>query len=164
MRIVKLLVPAVALLLAGAPAQARDLDAGSPDSRLVVRVSCAEFGTPSYAVFYDGKQLLESSQLGLITNFANLADSLRLTGWDSRPIDTTYTQTRIKRSQIRYRAIETVCHFENPQGRQLDLVLRISDNDIAFRYELPKPNGIGSAAVLEERTGFRFPEQTTTFL
>ena len=153
-----------ALLCCGHASQAREVDAGSPDCRLVVRVACATDGAPTYAVSYDGRPLLEASRLGLITNFANLADSLRLTGWDSRPIDTVYTQTRIKRSQIHYRAIETVCHFENPQGRQLDVVFRISNNDIAFRYELPKPKGIGSAAVLEELTGFRFPEQTTTFL
>ena len=163
MRIVKTLLVACALLGCSA-LSAREVDAGSPDGRLVVRVACAENSTPTYAVFYDGKQLLEPSRLGLLTNVANLADSLRLTGWEVRLIDTTYMQTRIKQSLIHYQAVETACNFENPQGVQLRVVFRVSNNDVAFRYELPRPENRGSVAILEERTGFRFPEQTTTFL
>ena len=35
---------------------------------------------------------------------------------------------------------------------------------MAFRYTLPHQGGKASVTVKEEQTGFRFPEQTTTFL
>ena len=163
MQFVKYLL-STALLLGGGSTLARDIDAGSPDGRLIVRVACADNSRPTYSLYYDGKQLLEPSQLGLVTDIANLADALTLTGWEVRPIDTTYMQTRIKQSLIQYQAIETACNFENPQGVQLRVVFRISNNDVAFRYELPKQGERGAVRVLEERTGFCFPEQTTTFL
>ena len=37
-------------------------------------------------------------------------------------------------------------------------------NDVAFRYTLPRQDGKGSVTVTAEETGFRFPQQTTTFL
>lgn len=163
MRIVKNLL-LVALLFGSGSLQAREVNAESPDRRLLVRIDCAEFGVPAYTVFYDGKMLLEPSRLGLVTNIADWADSLRLTDWEVRPIDTTYIQTRIKHSHIHYTAIETACDFVNPQGNQLRIVFRVSDHDVAFRYELPKQDAAGSVVILEELTGFRFPEQTTTFL
>ena len=46
----------------------------------------------------------------------------------------------------------------------MSVTFRVSNNDVAFRYTLPRQNGTGSVRVMSEATGFRFPEQTTTFL
>ena len=46
----------------------------------------------------------------------------------------------------------------------MQITFRVSNNDVAFRYTLPREQGKGSVTVNSERTGFRFPSQTTTFL
>ena len=79
-------------------------------------------------------------------------------------IDTVYHQTRIKTSQVHYRANELTCNLENAQGQKIGIVFRVSNNDVAFRYTLPRQGGKGSVTVNHEQTGFRFPRQTTTFL
>ena len=50
------------------------------------------------------------------------------------------------------------------QGQKIGIVFRVSNNDVAFRYTLPRQGGKGSVTVNHEQTGFRFPRQTTTFL
>ena len=46
----------------------------------------------------------------------------------------------------------------------MDVIFRVSNNDVAFCYALPREGGKGSVTVFEEQTGYRFPSQTTTFL
>lgn len=79
-------------------------------------------------------------------------------------LDTVYKQSRIKASHIHYRANELLCSFVNGEGKNVQITFRVSNNDVAFRYTLPREQGKGSVTVNSERTGFRFPSQTTTFL
>ena len=108
--------------------------------------------------------MLEKSPLGMNTNIGDFTKNLKLTGHSVEKIDTVYRQTRIKVSEVHYRANELTCHFENEKGQKLGVVFRVSDHDVAFRYTLPHQGGRASVTVNEEKTGFRFPEQTTTFL
>ena len=108
--------------------------------------------------------MLEKSPLGMDTNIGDFTKNLKLAGHSVDKIDTVYRQTRIKVSEVHYRANELTCHFENEKGQKLGVVFRVSDHDVAFRYTLPHQGGRASVTVNEEKTGFRFPEQTTTFL
>ncbi len=50
------------------------------------------------------------------------------------------------------------------QQRGLNIVFQLSNNDVAFRYELPQWGERKACVVEKETTGFKFPEFTTTFL
>ena len=102
--------------------------------------------------------------MGLETNVGDFNKAMELTGHKVRVIDTVYTQSRIKSSRIHYLANELLCTFANAQGKKMDVTFRISNNDIAIRYTLPRQGERGSVVVNSEKTGFRFPAQTTTFL
>ena len=108
--------------------------------------------------------MLEKSPLGMDTNIGDFTKNLKLAGHSVDKIDTVYRQTRIKVSEVHYRANELTCHFENEKGQKLGVVFRVSDHDVAFCYTLPHQGGRASVTVNEEKTGFRFPGQTTTFL
>ncbi|MEL5894805.1 glycoside hydrolase family 97 protein [Bacteroides sp. GD17] len=155
-----------AFLVAAAalPLAAQDITVSGPDGKLQLTVSCPEGGEASYAVSYNGKQMLKPSPLGLQTNVGDFAGALKWMGHKETKIDTTYEQTRIKTSRVHYRANELLCSFANAQGQKVDVMFRVSDNDVAFRYLLPRQGERGSVAVNQEKTGFRFPSQTTTFL
>ena len=143
---------------------AQNVVVNGPDGKLQVTVSCPEGGEASYSLVYNGKQMLESSPLGLETNLGSFIKGMKLTGHREKQIDTTYTQSRIKASRIHYRANELVCSFANDKGQKADITFRVSNNDVAFRYTLPRQGDIGSIVVDGEETGFRFPAGTTTFL
>lgn len=146
------------------PLAAQDVVVQGPDGKLEVAITCPEGGEASYAVSYNGKQMLEPSSLGLETNVGNFAEGLKLEGHAVRTIDTVYTQSRIKASRIHYRANELACLFTNAQGQKMEVTFRVGNNDVAFRYTLPRQGERGSVTVNSEKTGFRFPVQTTTFL
>ena len=143
---------------------AQNVVVNGPDGKLQVTVSCPEGGEVSYSLVYNGKQMLESSPLGLETNLGSFIKGMKLTGHREKQIDTTYTQSRIKASHIHYRANELVCSFANDKGQKADITFRVSNNDVAFRYTLPRQGDAGSIVVDGEETGFRFPAGTTTFL
>ena len=143
---------------------AQDVVVKGPDEKLQLVVFTSPAEKPSYSITYNGKTMLEKSPLGMNTNIGDFAKGMKLTGHTVTPIDTVYHQDRIKTSQVHYQANELNCHFENPKGQKIDVVFRVGNNDVAFRYTLPRQDGKGSVTVTAEETGFRFPQQTTTFL
>ena len=160
----KKLVSTLTAILGISTLAAQDVVVKGPDEKLQLAVFVQNETKPCYSVSYNGKTMLEKSPLGMNTNIGDFTKNLKLTGHSVDKIDTVYQQTRIKVSNVHYRANELTCHLENEQGQKLGVVFRVSDNDVAFRYTLPHQGGKASVTVKEEQTGFRFPEQTTTFL
>lgn len=147
------------------PLAAQSVSVNGPDGKLQLTVSCPSAnGEVSYAVTYNGKQMLESSPLGMETNVGDFYRGLQLKEHKVTALDTVYEQSRIKASRIHYWANELLCSFVNGEGKNVQITFRVSNNDVAFRYTLPREQGKGSVTVNNERTGFRFPSQTTTFL
>lgn len=145
------------------PLAAQSVSVNGPDGKLQLTVSCPSAnGEVSYAVTYNGKQMLESSPLGMETNVGDFYRGLQLKEHKVTALDTVYEQSRIKASHIHYRANELLCSFVNGEGKNVQITFRVSNNDVAFRYTLPREQGKGSVTVNSERTGFRFP--STTFL
>lgn len=160
----KKLQTTLALLMAAVASMAQQVQVSGPDGRLQVSVAGGGETGMTYSVTYDGKQMLENSPLGMQTNAGDFSKGLALVKYDTCRIDTVYRQTRIKTSQIHYQANELTCHLSNADGGRLAVTFRVSNNDVAFRYTLPRQGETGSVRVMEETTGFRFPQQTTTFL
>lgn len=150
------------LLLATLKLAAQDVTATSPDGKLKLTVSCGNEIT--YTILYNGKAMLETSPLGMETNIGDFSKGMKLAGKKENDINTSYSLTRSKTSMVDYKAHELVCSFEGDGGCKMDITFRISNNDVAFCYTLPKQNERGSVSINKEQTGFHFPAQTTTFL
>lgn len=145
------------------PAFAQQTIISGPDSYLKLQVELKE-GMPVYSVTYKGKIILEDSPLGLETNIGDFSRNMNWKEQKTNQIDKIYTQDRIKKSKIHYQANELVCSLQNADKREIEIVFRVSNNDIAFRYVVPRKDGPGSCVVERETTGFDFPAKTTTFL
>ena len=79
-------------------------------------------------------------------------------------IDETYELASIKKSKVRYVANEAVFSFTQ-QGKTIyDVIFRISNNDVAFKYRMYPQGETLSCVIKKEATGFAFPDGTTTFL
>ena len=128
---------------------AQPVDVTGPDGKLKLTVSC-ENGEASYTITYEDKRMLETSPLGMNTNIGDFSKGLKLVKHETSEIDRVYTQTRIKTSSVHYQANELVCHFTNADEKPMLVTFRVSDNDVAFRYTLPKSGETGSVRVLSE--------------
>ena len=135
----------------------------SPDKHLVLNVM-VEDGIPTYTVTYKGKTMLENSPLGLTTNEGDFSSGMSLVESSTGEVAKEYVQDKIKRSYIRYRANTLKCTFSNPEGKQISVLFQVSNNDIAFRYELPVWGERLSCVVEKESTGFRFPSFTKSYM
>lgn len=152
-----------AFALLASQALAQSITVTGPDTRLKVDLA-VNGGIPMYSVSYDGKTILEKSPLGFIANTGNFSQGMSLIGQKTSQINKTYTQDRIKRSVVNYAANELTVRLQNTNKQPVNIVFRVSNNDVAFRYEIPKSSETGSMVINEEKTGFDFPEYTTTFL
>ena len=89
-----------------------------PDSFLKVNVSVKQ-GIPIYSVTYKDKTILEDSPLGFVANVGDFSRDMTFTGQKENKIDKTYTQDRIKQSQIHYQANELTCTFTNKEKKNI---------------------------------------------
>lgn len=158
-----LLAPLV--LLAALPAWGAERAVTSPDGRLVVTVA-DEGGRPTYRVDYGGRPMLLASALGLKTNYADFTQGLTMGEIVEGSVQTRYSMTRTKCSAVDKAARKAVFSFANGDGMQMDVEFYVSDNDVAFRYLLPRPKrgNPKCAVVYGEASAYNFPAQTTTFL
>ena len=143
---------------------ATDWKFASPDGHIQVVVS-DEGGKPSYQVLYDGTVFLEPSPLGLETNIGDFTQDMSLGGtYKADTVCDTYTLPTIKQSRVDYKAVEVVCPFMQQGKKVCDVVFRVSNRDVAFKYRVyPKENTL-CCVVRSEATGFVLPEGSTTFL
>ena len=136
---------------------------GSPDGKLSVRLEQTPDSHILYSVEYDGKTMLSPSPLGLVAQDCDYS-RLVYTGEEREAVKVDYRLDRIKTSHVSHDAVRYMTHFKTPEGRLLDIEWHLSDNDVAFRYSIPRDTDTGSIRVMREETGFDFPEGTTTYL
>ena len=154
----------MAMLLGSSVASAENKQITSPDGKLVVTVADMD-GRPSYSVSYDNVLFLKPSPLGMIANIGDFSSGMSLEkNVSTNKIDETYELASIKQSKVRYVANEAVFSFTQ-QGKTIyDVIFRISNNDVAFKYKMYPQGETLSCVVKQEVTGFVFPDGTTTFL
>ena len=154
----------MAMLLGSSVASAESKQITSPDGKLVVTVADMD-GRPSYSVSYDNVLFLKPSPLGIIANIGDFSSGMSLEkNVSTNKIDETYELASIKQSKVRYVANEAVCSFTQ-QGKTIyDVIFRISNNDVAFKYKMYPQGEALSCVIRKEATGFAFPDGTTTFL
>ena len=154
------------LLLAALCAQANNYTVKSPDGKLQVNVEC-EGGKVSYTVDYEGKQMLTRSALGLVANYGDFSQNLTMGKLTDMGVEhVAYDESRIKKAHVEKDVVEAYIGFLNEKKDSMTLRLHVSNNDVAYRYELirPKKDNPKSVIIYKEVSGFNYPQQTTTFL
>jgi len=139
------------------------IEVKSPDGHLELNISIADGGA-QYSVSFKGISILENSPLGLVTNEGDFTKNISFVSSSQDQVEKAYRQDRIKVSDIQYKANTLTCTIKNQEDKEISIHFQVSDNDIAFRYELPKWGETRAAVVESEATGFRFPAETKAFL
>ena len=152
-----------ALALGASSIWAQQATVSGPDNQLKVEVS-VDNGNPFYSVTYKGKTILEKSPLGFVADIGDFSKGMTYVEQKFRSIEEDYKLDRIKHSEVKYQANELTVTLENADKKPIDVTFRVSDNDIAFRYEMPRYGETGSIVIEKEATGFDFPSYTTVFL
>ena len=145
--------------------QAEERSFVSPDGKIKVVVT-DEQGTPDYTVSYNNEVFILQSPLGLKTNIGDFTEGMTLKTANSevKQINEAYELATIKQRKVNYVANEAVCTFEKDGKVIYDIIFRVSNRDVAFKYRMYPQRETRSCIVQEEVTAFQLPEGTTTFL
>ena len=157
------------LLVLAVPGHARAgtvATVASPDGRITVSLALDGDGRPSYRVKHDGRALLGDSRLGFIfANGRQLLRRLRLESASESHHDITWEQpwgerrlVRDQHNELRVRLTE-----DAPDPRRVDLVFRVFDDGVGFRYELPAQPHLTEARIVQELTGFALARPATAW-
>jgi alpha-glucosidase len=141
---------------------------------LAALVAVPAFATPPLAtlVFRDGGrpvlsvtdpqgQALVDASLGLRTASSDLTHDLHLIGTTQRNLTENYRMTTGKRMVRSANLAETRYALQNGKGEKLDVVVRVANDGVAFRYELP---GATQATVTGEATSYALPNDARAWL
>ena len=146
---------------------AGDVKVSSPNGRLVVNVNC-EAGRVYYNAILDGQQVLLPSALGLKTSVGDFTKELSIVDSLFSSVSESYQMRGTKASSASYKANTLTLNLQNKDGRTFSILFQVSDNDIAFRYQIPRQKirktEYKRARILSELSSFNFPEATTTFI
>ncbi len=135
----------------------------SPDGNITL-IANIENGKAFYTVDFRGITMLENSPLGLITNLGDFSSDLKFIESRKKKLTEKYTLDRTKISEIAYQANELTLISSNKENNQFEIVFRVSNNNIGFRYNLTQYGETACFIVEKEISGFNLPENTTTFL
>jgi len=153
----------IALLLAAtlaAPQSTDVLRVTSPDSRNVVQISVID-GRLFYALKRDGRNILMPSLLGFAFRGApSLRDSLRIVTSARNSHDETWTQPwgEVARVRDHYNELRVSVEEKTAAARRFDVVFRVFNDGVGFRYELPQQPNLGEFEIMDELTEFSFAD------
>ena len=137
-------------------------DIQSPDGLLKVILK-SESEKTTYVVTYKNKTMLEESPLGLESTIGDFSTGLTFLSESKKQIEENYYLPNGKTSRIHYLANELTVSYLNKSKDTLQVLFRVSNNDIALAYRLASPKQT-HCTIKRELTGFNFPAHTTTFI
>lgn len=158
-----LLVLAFIFTISADFARAVEKEIAGPDGRLIVKIS-DDNGRPEYQVLYEGITFLKKSPLGMITDLGDYTRELTLKESSVETVKSEYQLPNIKTGRVHVEANVGVFTFFRNGKAAFDVILHVSNNDIAFRYKIHAQGERMICTVNQEASGFVFPDSTTTFL
>ena len=116
--------------------QAKDVLVSSPDGTVTVAVG-VKAKKPYYTVKYEGKTLVADSHLGFQLDKGNLGDDAKITGkhYDSK--NETWMQPWGEDAEVSNHYNELTVNFQERSGRRMNVVFRVFNDGVGFRYILP---------------------------
>ncbi|MEM9340829.1 MAG: glycoside hydrolase family 97 N-terminal domain-containing protein, partial [Bacteroidota bacterium] len=126
----------------------------SPGDQLKVVVGLDNDQRPFYQAFYKEEPVVDTSYLGVILDKGDLTSGLKIVSVDTSSFDETWEQPWGEERWIRNNYRELTVGFQKDGGPGLNLVFRLYDQGVAFRYVFPESAGLESFTVLDEQSEF----------
>ncbi|MEL7448904.1 MAG: glycoside hydrolase family 97 protein [Pseudomonadota bacterium] len=141
----------------------RSVAVSSPDGLLSFELAIDDNGDARYTVSRDSEPVVLASRLGMHFRDNHGFDSgLAIADVDRRSEDGTWEQPWGERRIIRdhYNEVRVRLTAQEPT-RMIDLRVRVHDDGLGFRYELPAQSGYNEINIVDELTEFHIPKGAT---
>jgi len=135
----------------------------SPNKHLSVKVYLQK-GKIFYDVFRDQEQILGPSALGISTKSGDLSNGMKLIEISKvKLVKDQYQLLNGKRTNNNYFANQQSWEFENASPLQLKVIFQVSDDGLAFKYQISSKE-LKLISIIGEESEFHFPESTKAWL
>ena len=134
------------IILMSVTSNAQTYTIESPHAVLRAEFSLSKKGEPHYAVFYKDKPVIKSSSMGFelkespsLKELPPMKDNFLLTGIDSSLVNETWQPVwgEVKTIRNNYRQYTFHLKEKDNEQRSLNIVFKVFDDGIGFRYEFP---------------------------
>jgi hypothetical protein len=123
-------------------------------------------GHPEYAVSYNQQPVIKPSRLGIkLLNEAGFNQHLQVINTETTSVDELWKPVWGEVSVIRNHYQQLTVHLkqQDAPGRLMDIVFRVFDDGVGFRYEFPKQANLRYFTVSDELTQFSLTGDHKTF-
>jgi len=153
----------LAVFLYSCGAKFPDFQVQSPDGNTVVTLHLKE-GNLTYTVRHGEQLVLEESQLGLILEGMDFSTGLEIVDISaSQSVNDEYNLIHGKQKAHQYKAHERVFTIANGDQKKMEIIFRMSDNGVAFKYRFSNWEG-EPLKISDEYTSYQFPSSARAWI
>lgn len=137
----------------------------SPSKKISVSFSLTSTGEPRYQVSYLNQKIVEESTLGIALKDNKALDhGFTLLHQESKSINETWQPVLGEQSSIQ-NTYNQVTYFllQKETNRKLNIIFRVYNEGVAFRYDFPKQESLNYFIVSDEKTTFDLVENHKVF-
>ena len=133
----------------------------SPDKNILVTCNAEK---AAYTISYKGQSITQDSKLGVIREDEDFSKDLKVIKASAPTVvRDNYTMVNAKKKNITYVATQRIIETKTPSGKKMNIVFRVSNDGVAFRYKFPEKS-TDVKKISAEATSFHFYDGTRAWL
>ena len=137
----------------------------SPSKNISLNFQLSQDGKPNYSVLYKNKSIVKESNLGLnLKNLPALNIDFFIENQETKSVDESWKPVLGEQAiiQNKYNQI-TYFLVQKSSNRKLNIVFKVYNEGVAFRYEFPKQDNLNYFVISDENTQFNLTGNHKTF-
>ncbi|MGK4567750.1 glycoside hydrolase family 97 protein [Flavobacterium sp. 3HN19-14] len=132
----------------------------SPGKNNELIFALTETGQPQYRFSSFGKSVIEPSLLGFeFQDIKKMTDGFKVVKTEQHTVNETWEQPWGESRKVHDSHNELIVHLQESNGekRLVDVIFRVFDDGLGFRYSFPKQPNLDKVKISNEITQFTFP-------
>jgi len=133
----------------------------SPGKNNTLVFELTKSGQPQYKFTSNGKSVIEPSLLGFeFQDIKKMTDGFEVVNTEQTTSDATWEQPWGEFRKVRDHHNQLIVHLKESgnEKRLVDLIFRVFDDGLGFRYSFPKQPNLGKVKISNEITQFTFSD------
>jgi len=137
----------------------------SPSKKISVSFSLTSTGKPTYQVSYLNQKMVEESELGIaLKDNTALDHGFTLIDQVTTKVNESWQPVLGEQATIQNVYNQTTYFLlQKETNRKLNIIFRVYDEGVAFRYDVPKQSNLNYFVVSDEKTHFNLLENHKAF-
>ena len=139
--------------------KAYKINSPSKNNELVFNLT--KTGQPQYRFSSNGKSVIEPSLLGFeFDGLKKMTEGFKVVGTEQKSVNETWEQPWGEIKKVKDNHNELTVHLKEEKGEQrlVDIIFRVFDDGLGFRYSFPKQQNLGKVKISNEVTQFTFAD------